>query len=891
MHAGLRRIESIAPRRAAEFGGKAKNLASLVRGGFPVPLAFALSSRVASDAFERILSPRDRPRSLLRAAVRELEDARLTAIAEEIRRAPLPEELVSSLAEVRAELATPEAPWLAVRSSSTREDESLTSAAGLHETVLGVATDEAIADAIRTCWASVFTRRTLSYLRSLGVDDDVGVGVVIQRMVAADVSGVLFTMNPLTGDRNEMIANASFGLGTVVVDGQTSPDTFRIEKSSGWVRDRVLGAKEARVRLGASGIEREAATDSSQRASLDDGQLRELAAVGRRIEQHFESPRDIEFAFSAGRLFVLQARPVTAVPEVEPPRPRRTGPVDRGRIVWSNVNVGEALPGVVTPFTWSVLSGFSDTGFRRAFSALGCTVPRDAELVGNFRGRIYLNLSEFLDIASQVPGLSAESILALGGGDPSITMPEPGGRPGMSAFIARLPWTVGRLVREHRDLHGRVARFEARFHEEMERLARFDLRLLSGAGVERVLSEVERALDATGQVLLTVYGNLLASVIVLRTLLRVVDPVRKDALLRDLLTGLVGVDSAAPGIELARIAELAREDATAHELLARLDSADTVDLASLPEGATKRALTAFLDRHGQRGVREAEIAEPRWAEDPSLLLRTLALHVRRGSTTPWSDVEARQKLVREGAEVDVRKRVPFPLRGAFDLLLEHVHRIIRTRERLRTSVVGVLGAFRRVALDASRRIGALEPEAGTGAAFFLTAAELHLFLRGEVPSVSRIVVVRRIQYQRDLALPPPPRSFTGLPERELGDGAPKDELRGLAASRGRARAKARVLRSPSELEHFQPGEVLVTEHTDIGWTPVFLVAGAVVTELGGPLSHAAIVAREYGVPAVVNVGSALGEIATGDELEVDGDLGVVRVLTRAADRESGRATR
>ncbi|MEM1415924.1 MAG: PEP-utilizing enzyme, partial [Myxococcota bacterium] len=307
-------------------------------------------------------------------------------------------------------------------------------------------------------------------------------------------------------------------------------------------------------------------------------------------------------------------------------------------------------------------------------------------------------------------------------------------------------------------------------------------------------------------------------------------------------------------------------------------------IEELPAGPTRRALETFLRAHGHRGTREAEIAEPRWREDPTVLFATLAIHLRREEAAggPLA-IERRLRAVREAAEQELASQVPGVSRPAFRHMLAIVKRFLRLRERLRGYVTEVLGLFRAVAIDASRRLAVREPSAGPDAAFFLTISELYGVLRGSGIRVALRVQQRRRQHERDVALPDPPDTFVGYPPpvdgapESVGDGA----LVGLAASSGVAEGRARVLVHPADAAGFQPGEILVAGCADVGWSPLFLVAGAVVTDLGGPLSHAAIVLREYGVPAVVNAKHATRRLRTGDRVRVDGHRGTVHVLEPA----------
>ena len=313
------------------------------------------------------------------------------------------------------------------------------SAAGLQETVLDVCGEEALRDAVRRVWSSIFTERAMTYLaRALpGVGAPVGVAVVVQRMVAAERAGVLFTADPLRDDPGVAVIEATRGLGCAVVDGVVSPEVLRVRRADGAVISRQ----------GASLAE----------PVLSDMDVQELLQAADAVERAAGSARDIEWCFADGALWLLQSRPIVRRSA------QRVGhglSSDRSQWVWSNVNVGEALPGVATPLTWSVAAKFSDHGFRSAFHSLGCEVPIGAELVGSFHGRIYLNLTHFMQVARQVPALSARMLLEFGGGGGAEEIErqvEPGR---WGPFLRRAP-TVGlRLAAENARLDGRLAAFE-----------------------------------------------------------------------------------------------------------------------------------------------------------------------------------------------------------------------------------------------------------------------------------------------------------------------------------------------------------------------------------------------------------------------------------------------
>ncbi len=830
---------------------------------------------VADSFFSSVLEIADRPRALLRTP--HVSDARLQAIGERVREATLPQDVVRSVSDALLAMRNEGAISFAVRSSAMHEDQEGASAAGMHSTLLNLMREDEVLDAIKTCWSSLFRPRVLSYLRALGEEIPVSVGVVIQAMVPAQVSGVLFTANPLTGDAGEVVINAAYGLGSSVVEGRVTPDTYRVDKATGQLRDRIIGSKARRTLLERSGGVREVEVALADREApaLSEQQLLHLTDLATRVESHFGNARDVEWAFAEHELYVLQARPIV-VPSTRNRRgSRHDRPVDRRKIVWSNANVGEALPGVATPFTWSVLSQFSDLGFRRAFGAMGCTVPRDAELVGDFRGRIYINLTEFSAIMSQIPWIHPSTLLRLGGGQYASELDELVAERSSTGFFLRLPQTVSRYARENFRFKARVDEFETYFSDERTRINGIDPRLLEPSGLDRMLGDVEHLLDETGSIMLTAYANLLSAVLAMIGLLRTFARSEGSGFYRELLSGLQDVASARPGFALWQIAQLARAEPELAECIRTADISE-LTVADLPGGRTRDALSRFVEDYGFRGIREAEIAAPRWSEDPTLMFATLRSHL--AGTVDMAQRGRDLQHVREEAEERLKKSVPFALRPAVTKLLELVRHFTRMREHLRGHVVEVLGMFRRVALEASRRIEAREPEAGPDAVFFLTLAEVRRVLYDENERVAIRVQRRRLEYERNQALPEPPTTFVGFPPDVQGLASTSKRLRGLAASRGVAEGRVRILRDSAQAAEFQPGEVLVVAAADTGWAPLFLAASAVVTELGGPLSHAAIILREYAVPAVVNVTNATRSLRNGDIVRIDGDAGTVEIL-------------
>jgi rifampicin phosphotransferase len=878
-------LEVLAQRRGGDdpriVGGKAARLAWLVRNRFDVPDAVVLPADAFVQAI-RDLPPGCEPRSLLRAATGRAGGARAAEARKQIEAAPLPKGLAQELNTLWQEVGE-RCPWgFAVRSSATCEDGALVSMAGLADSILGVRGADALALAVRQVWASLASGRALAYLAAHGVRD-VGMAVILQRVVEAQAAGVMFTRAPdgrARGADDERIVNVGFGLGAPVVNGVTAPDVLRID-----ARGRLVGsiiAHKPRSTIVGSGGVTEVAVEDPDRPALSRERIGELAEIAARLEKLEAVAWDVEFACDAERTWIVQARPATG-----------RGFPDGGNAdtVWSSVNVGEALPGVATPFTWSVAGAFSEAGFRRAFAALGCRVPKHARIVGNVHGRFYLNLTQFMRIAAQVPFLDPRTLVELAGGwggDELATQVEDVSRRG---FYLRLPLTASRLLREQLRLDDHVKTFEAFAEKQWRAQSALDLAILPDDGVARRLRDIQALLERAGTVMLTCASSALGSHLALKAMLERVVPLDGERLAQSLTSGIRDVESARPAIGIMHVAGLARREPEAG---AAIERESTVGLDAIPEGPTRRALQSFLELYGDRAVREAELSTPRWKEDPRPVLRMLRAAVRTEAHRMEGTI-ARAKATADGEMARLMPKLNIFEQTILRHLVARAQRSARLRERMRAWVTRVLGMLREAALDADRRLLRRDAELGadwravveSGVAlasvrgvFFLTIDEVVGALREPQVELAALVRSRRAELARDRARPDPPATFVGSPPPLVLPPWGGEVMRGLPASAGVVEGRARVLLREDEMDALQPGEILVVHTTDVGWTPLFLVAAGVVTELGGPLSHAAVVAREFGVPSVVNVAGATHAIRTGDMLRVDGDRGMVERLRR-----------
>lgn len=854
------------PLARAWLGGKGASLAVLRQARLPVPPGFVITTGSWRLHVDQLIG-----------GVRDGAALRQAILAR-----PIPAALVERAREAFDELIgdNPDMP-LAVRSSTTEEDGQSLSFAGQQDSYLGIVGFDAMMMHVRRVWASLFNPEALLYRSEASLEaTPPEMAVVVQRLVPARSAGVCFTINPISGAQREMVISSALGLGETVVSGGEA-DTFYIDRRDGRILRQELTTKAQQVVLGDQGTVRADVDErEAQAPSLNSADITRVVQIAGQIESLQQAPQDIEWAFDeAGGLWVLQARPVTSSKS-------NTQERARGTSSWTNANVGEALPGVGTPMTWSIIRSFSRRGFETAFGALGLDVPESYELVGSFHGRVYLNITQFASVISQIPWMRPEKILHLAGGPDLDSIQGGYERQSKRGFLMRLPLTMARTLGSQLTMPvvGRWwanwfrTRRDAFFRQKMSRLS-------SGALLDKV-DEVDRLFDRTGLVMIASSSNFLSSYVVTRELLKRWGGQEAAARERQLFTGLTGMRSAQPGLEMLRMAHLIRRhpeleaaitQTPTKTLVADLGVLDGVSGAALLRGL----LDDFMREYGHRAPREAEIATPRWRENPTFVLDTIKTYLSAPFMPSPEVLSSELQTSRRETTEAIRRHFTTGLGVVFRQFLSLSQHNARLREDLRACVVDTLAMYRHVFLEVGRRLVQRGVLADAEDVFFLTQAEARAFLQGEPHQDYALrVIARRIAYEAFQAAPDPPDTFmlvdgvvvTAEPAPVEG----RDTLQGLPGSSGRVTGSARVILDPTDPDsQLRPGEILVAPLTDVGWTPLFLAASGVVMDKGGPLSHSCIVAREYGLPAVVNVKRATAMIKTGDTITIDGDKGLV----------------
>jgi len=841
-------------------GGKATNLGRMIRAGLPVPAGFCVTVAAfrswihacadAGPLIARLEACPDGAAGALRQTAARLRQA--------LAASPLPTLLERAVATA-ADPGRFGSAW-AVRSSATVEDLPHASFAGQYDTILDVRGRDALLDAVRQCWLSLFSERAVCYRRKHGIpQNSAAMAVVVQEMVPAELAGVLFTADPLTGATDRLVVEFAAGPGQALVQGTIQPGRTVVKKES----RRVV----------------EASPDDSG-ADLPRPTLDQLLSLSRRTEELFGSPQDIEWVWHGGQVWVLQSRPITTSGSVA---------AAAGTSVWSNMNVAENLPNVATPMTWS----FLDTCFHRIgdslFRGFGID-PERQPAVTLVAGRVYMNVTTVRQILSAFPGGERVSSAWLFGGyqdgTPSADpMAPPRGHPSARAYPPRLrPGLLLRVVARRTTWRGR-RRYLKHLTRTLNRFTEVDCRGLSDVG----LGVHFRRIVDYGLVQLRVpwmLGPGLAFGLALRRFTGKWLNDADGALSARLLSRAGGMASADSALDLWRLAVWISSQPSLRE-----KGLEAGDFASLEETMTRTVdgrvflerWRGFMAQHGHRTRGEVDIAIPRWSERPDEVLGMLRHCLRNvGQPDPLQLLEDRSRQ-RERLLAECRNRLRPPLRRwMLGFLVQQAQDGLVFRENLKNELVRVVAYLRRLLLEMGGRLtrsGVLDRREDL---FFFTLEELGPVWTGRADFDARSVVrARREVYRANEALSPPPvvvGSFDPARHRPPPFDPQATVLAGLAVSAGVVVGPARVILQTDPDARVLPGEILVAPHTDPGWTPHFLTAAGLVTDLGGQLSHGSVIAREYGLPAVVNVRFATRLIRTGQRICVDGDRGRVVIL-------------
>ncbi|MET7966375.1 rifamycin-inactivating phosphotransferase [Micromonospora sp. NPDC005305] len=856
-------LHEVDERQIAIVGGKGAHLGALTRiDGIRVPPGFC----VTTDAFRRIMAEApsidDRLDQLSRLKPDDREAIR--ALSAEIRRTiegtALPDEVAAGISRALAQVG--EGAAYAVRSSATAEDLPTASFAGQQDTYLNVIGTAAILRHVSRCWASLFTERAVIYRLRNGIDQgSVQMAVVVQKMVFPQASGVLFTADPVTSNRKIASVEASFGLGEALVSGLVNADAYKVR--NGVIVDRAIATKRLAVHALPAGGTTEQAIDPArqEQPALTDAQVVRLVELGRRIEAHFGHPQDIEWCLVDDDLQIVQSRPITTlfpVPEIG----------DGENHVFISVGHQQMMTDPMKPLGLSMwqltaMAPMYAAGgrlFVDATRALASPSSRAGllEMAGRSDPLVRDALETVIDRGDFIPSLP----------DPTPAAPRAGGAP---APIETDPAIVTDLIERSQaslaDLRRDIATTSGP--------ALFDFLLAAFQEHKRLLGDP-------------------------RSMQAIMAGMEATWWLNEQLQAWLGEKNAADtltlsapnnvtsemGLALLDVADVIRPHAEVVAFLQKVEDEGFLDeLATLPGGREARdVIRAFLDRYGMRCVGEIDITRPRWSERPSTLVPVILDNVRNfepGARERRFDQGRREAERKEQDVLERLRALPDGEQKADETkrMIRRVRTFIGYREYPKYAIISRYFVYKQALLAEAERLVRANVLRESEDIFYLTFQELHDVVRTHRAD-DQLIDRRRNAFRSYHALTPP-RVLTSEGEGITGayrrDDVPAGALVGLPVSGGVVEGRARVVLDLADAD-LEPGDILVTAYTDPSWSPLFVAIAGLVTEVGGLMTHGAVIAREYGLPSVVGVERATRLIRDGQRIRVHGTDGHVEIL-------------
>jgi len=895
-----------------QAGGKGANLAQLTRAGMPVPHGFILST----DAYRHFVQANDLDRTI-QAALSDaggLEPGMLEAASAAIRSAfaagRLPEEIHAAIASAYDRMAGGP---VAVRSSATAEDTVEFTFAGQQDTYLNIVGEQPLIEAVVNCWGSLWTARAIGYrLHNHVPQEGLGLAVVVQQMVQSQVCGVLFTANPLTGLRSQVVIDATYGLGEALVSGQVEPDQYIVDAASQTIIRKTLGVKDKMlVGLPGGGT----TWTSEERASwqaLPDEKILALARLGKEVEAHYGTPQDIEWALVEETLYLLQSRPITSLfplPEGLPAEPLK---------VMVSFAAIQGLMAPVTPLGRDTFRWLFAVGARLFNIKYTENNQSGAQVAGE---RIWVNITTLLRNSVGRKGVQ----VSLGFLEPTVKkalmeiLDDPRLQPGK----AGISWRARRQIAHFAlPLAGNVL---------LNLIAPAARRAVIVEGGEKLLIEMKQQfsqVQGTGRERLKRVAALFPEFISARlrkTFLRFVSGVASGMAMLNALNGLarsLGDKTSDPtgrthlnrtleitrglpnnpttemDLALWRVAKTIKRNADTLLIFQANTPAQLAEMwfkKSLPL-ATALEIRGFLEQYGGRGLAEIDLGRMRWRENPTPVFEALTGYLKIDDPSQAPDVVFKRGEVSAKAALDeLVTQLRHTPRGwikaaAARFAAGRMRRLLGIRESPKFFAVRMFGLVRCELLVCGHQMAAAGELKEAEDLFFLSYRELEELAAAEdLQSWRELIAQRRHAFDLEQNRRQIPRLLLS-DGRAFYEGIQVEEsagniLFGSPVSPGTVEGRVRVVLDPHHAG-LLPGEIMVCPGTDPSWTPLFLSCGGLIMETGGMMTHGAVVAREYGIPAVVGVDRATLRFITGSHIRLDGSTGQIVVLEEEMHGES-----
>ena len=894
-------------------GGKGASLGKLVKANFPVPPGFV----VTTGAYTEFLRANDIDVTI-KKILSELDYGNLDKLEEEtvkirdlISGFKLPDDLTQEIVRAYKELGD-ESEYVAVRSSAKAEDLAGASFAGQYETYLDVRGESALIDAIRQCWASMWTARVTSYRHNKGFDnDDIGIAVVVQKMVESDIAGVMFVGNPMNARADEIVINSSWGLGETVVSGSVTPDEYIVDRDTLTVKRRSLGSKELQVirdqKAGSNTIQKPISVTLQEQYTLTDEQASMLAEMGRKVTTYYERlPQDIEWALKDGSFFLLQSRPVTGVEftweeelDLWPSLPEEED------VIWTRAAADEWWTGAITPLFWSVRGRWIRDGAAGSYQPYGFGNLAEMRWMKYSRGTMYYNtrVDELMAEYSLPPSLREPMLRRLHPSQLERAMNAPFDlwralktyasveinhpKMGVNGFANRRP-----ILRESRKggklYDQRRNQVKLQFSSLKEFLKKGDNEIKQN--LEKFLKAWGKAAGGGGWASSFLYGPVIQAL--LEGVVRYWYKGDNPNVFTDIITGLPErTNQFNDDYDFWKLGEKIRLSKKLRTLLMEFEGVEFFEeLKNHEEGRDFLSqYEEFLEMNFYRGHADRDIYYSRRIEDPVLDYKALRLLATSEDVESPEEREEKLRGRRELATIDVIENLSKQPLGEvkvpiFKFLVNYCLLMLESRDEGRSAGDAMTFWKKKVLGELGRRTVSRGLLNGEKDFYFLSLDELGGLLEGSEPqAIARAkIAARKKNFDRFLTHEEDPPLFLkgNMPMDDIKFTSDDNDgvLKGVGTSRGLATGPAKIIPTLKDIGRLEKGDILICHGTDPGWTSAFSIVGGVVAQTGGMLAHFSCLSREYGLPAV-SLPNALKLIKDESIITINGNNGEIRLVS------------
>ncbi len=743
----------------------------------------------------------------------------------------------------------------AVRSSAVGEDGSGNSFAGQMESFLYVKAED-IKARIQDVINSANSDRIRFYREQNGLsNEDIKVGVIVQEMINSDISGVAFSSNPITGKRGEIVISSVFGLGEGLVSGELNADTYSVE--NGKITKNIAEKPYKIVFDEEKGFgTKQVENENSSTSSLTDKQIKEIAQEVKKIVEIYGKPQDIEWAYENGKLYILQARPITTLENI-PDKSEQ-------EIIWDNSNIIESYSGVTTPLTFSFIKDVYTEVYKQFLLIMGVereVIDENSEIfqmLGLIEGRVYYNLLNWYRLLKLMPGyeINARFMESMMGVKQKLNQ-VPKVKQSKKNKYLRLATLIKSLIVNLFNLPKDIEKFYEHINTTLSPYENGKLEGKTSNELVEIYFELESKLMKKWQAPLVNDFYAMIFYGLLKKSLSKIDP--NGTLQNDLLTGETGIISTEP---IKRIKLISNKICNGKN--------------------AEKDIEEFIQKFGNRCIGELKLETITYKQDPSLLKFIINSYVKQGIIDLEKE-QIREQEIRQNAEKIVKEQIKNPF---FSFILKNARLRVKNRENLRFERTRLFGLVREIFLELGKNFAYENIIENQRDIFYLTKEEIFNYVWGTSVDVDLKTLIknRKIEFQNFETKHPADRFSTYGTVYKANDytsketkTAGKGDLSGIGACAGIVRAKVKIVKSVVQSEGLE-GCIMVAERTDPGWVPLFPISKGILVERGSILSHSAIVAREMGIPAIVGINNLLSTLKDGDEVEMDGSAGTIRII-------------